>query len=290
MNILKSLVLLPFLVVFLLLSCASGTNSTLESARFNLDKCTTSNPAACEAAESDAQKVLDDDADNVEAALVKASAVATQGNIDIIFMMARMSQTEEGTIDGEGIDQTTQKFKFIRGKLTGDVDIERLRDAVVSLSSITAPEETDDNYKEYFFQLGLLQMLEAFITPSVLAQPTDTSEASVEDTESITDDVAAYVLEDFIDGDNNFNEGGIVDSDNIGWDLVTMIRNNYCAAKNVNPANDGFSTEELRALMRCQLVANPEDLTGAAGDFPGTAIATCDDFDYTGCDNTNTTL
>jgi hypothetical protein len=288
MNKLKFLV--PLLAVSLLLSCASGTESILESARFNLDRCTTSNTAACVAAQGDAQKVLNEDADNVEASLIKASALATEGGIDIIFMMARLSQTDEETVDGEEINQTTQKFKFIRKKIGEDVDIAKLRDAVVSLADLTAPAAADVNYKEYHFQLGLLQMLEAFITPSNLAQPTDTDEVTVEDTENITDDDAEYILDDFIAADNNFREGGILTSDDTGWDLVTMTRNNYCAAKNVNPANDGFSTEELRALMRCQLVDNPEDLLGANGDFPGTAIVSCDDFDYTGCDNTNTAL
>ncbi len=274
------------------LSCATSVTGNLDSARFSLDKCSTTNTDACLTASDKADAVLASDPGNFEAALLKSSALATAGRVDLLSIMSDMMQTE----DESGIDQDTQKFRFIRSVLSDDTNITYLREAVLALSNIVdggyAPEDnTVDGYRDFYFQIGFLQALEAFVRPTSLAQPAADAIVDLNAIELITDDDSDIIMADMLAADNNLVEGGISNSDVTGWELVSMTRRNYCAIKNVNAANDAFTAGELRALMRCQL--NPSDTIAALddvnGDFPGTDITGCSDFDYDQCAGTDTT-
>lgn len=276
---------------FLILSCASSTEGSLDSARFALDNCKPEDVAACETAADEVDKVLAGDPDNISAALIKSSARATQGRVDMLSLISDLTQTTTES----GIDQETQKFKFIRSALLGTMttaDLVYLREGVSTLTDIVdggaAPQdETDPLYRDFYFQLGMLQSLEAFIRPVKLAQPEEDVAVA-----AITGDDAGFVRSDFLNADNNLIKGGIEEGET-GWDLVEITRKNYCALKGAS-IGAGFETAELRALMECQLNDNFANLAGPGdgsdtGDFPGTTITKCLDFNYTRCATTDTT-
>jgi|GEM_PF-3514603 len=283
----------PFLTVCLLVvvalcfACgASSVNSALDKARFNLDNCSPTNPSACDSAISGADTVLASEPNNVNAAMIKSSAQATNAGFILLDMLSDLANTSG--------DNQTEKFNFIRSAIGDTVsDTADLRASIVTLSGITPPTATDDFYKDFYFQMGFLQALEAFALPTLVAQPTETSVVTPASISSTDKD---NVQDDFINADNNLIIGGIADSSSNGWDLVVAVRQNYCVLHNLAPAGtQGFTLGLLQDLILCQLCVDDDVVTRGvctkqaadftAADFVSGLVATCADFNFTACAN-----
>jgi hypothetical protein len=288
----KIIKIIPFFaVVWLFSACAE---QSLDSARFAMDRCTTTNITPCTTAANEAQTILDSDPNNVDAALIKSAALATRGGIDILDILAELAKTG---VSG-GLNNDTQKFKVIHNAVVSSVeDIADLRTAIETLTSFDAStiDTTSEIYKDFYFQMGMLQTIEAFSLPTITAQPTA---ADVVDPAPIDATEKDPVLEDFLNADNNLGIAGLDDNGDTGFQLVTAIRQNYCILNNISGGGGGFTTEELQDLMSCQLCIDetdasicpntPAEMLGANGDFRST-IATCADFNFTACDGAGNT-
>lgn len=278
------------LLLILTASCASSLEGELDEAMFALDNCSTTNTTPCTDAITAADTLLASDPTNVEVSLVKSSALATRGGIDLLDLMAELARTG---VSG-GFDNDTQKFRVIHDVVVGNVSSTTdIRSSITVLTGIAAPATTDAIYKTYYFQLGILQSIEAFVLPTITAQPTSTSTVT---STSVTATNRDNVEDDFVNADDNMITGGIT-SGKDGFELVEIARINYCVLKNISGAA-GFTLAELQDLMSCQLCIDVTDvsicpksstaMTGAAGDFQST-IATCADFNFDACSGSTAT-
>lgn len=278
MKILRYLFILPVIGFLFFTACGAETNDAdTDAAQFALDNCSTTNTAPCTTAIAEADKLLAANANNSEAALIKSSALATRGGIDLLQVMSKL--TETGTTESD-----TRKFRTIHASLVSIVtSLTDLRSAITTLSGITAPLATASNYKDFYWQLGILQTIEAFTMPSINAQPVADATVDIAATTAIDTDETANAEDDFVNADDNLILGGIANSTTTGWELVNFIREYYCILKTqagTDGVATGFDAAQLRALMRCQL--NTEavitSLTTNA-EFPGTTMVTCNTFD-----------
>ncbi|MBI2342383.1 MAG: hypothetical protein HYU98_06605 [Deltaproteobacteria bacterium] len=288
----KIIKFVPFLAaVWLISACAEPT---LDGARFAMDKCSTTNLTPCTTAANEAQTILDSEPNNADAALIKSAALATRGGIDILDILAELAKTG---VSG-GVDNDTQKFKIIHNAVVGSVqNITDLRTAIAALTSFDAStlDTASEIYKDFYFQMGMLQTIEAFSLPTITAQPTA---ADAVDPTPIDATEKDPVLDDFLNADNNLGIAGLDSADDTGFQLVTAIRQNYCILNNISGGGGGFTTEELQDLMSCQLCIDETDtsicpksvdeMLGANGDFRST-IASCADFNFTTCDGAGNT-
>lgn len=279
------LVALPFV-----LSCAAtSTENDLDKARFELDKCSATSIANCENAVTEADKVLASDPNNIDAAMLKSSALATAAGIGLISTMSDIADASANVED--------KKFQVVHDAVIGTIqDINDLRTAITAQSGITGPTTDNPEHNDFYFQMGFLQTVEIFARPTILAQPTATAAVTVD---NITVDDKSYMYDDFVASDDNLILGGIT-ADGDGGDLITVIRQNYCVLHNVStPAAGGFTLAELRDLITCQLCFGvtdtsicpkpSENMTQAAGDFQSPAVATCATFDFNACSNAGPT-
>ena len=278
------------LLLILTASCASSVEGDLDEAMFALDNCSTTSTTSCTEAITAADTLLASDPTNTEASLVKSSALATRGGIDLLDLMVELARTG---VSG-GFDNDTQKFRVIHDVIVGSISSTAdLRSAITALTGVTAPATTDATYKSFYFQLGILQSIEAFVLPTATAQPTSTSAVT---STSVTTASRDSVEDDFVNADDNMITGGIT-SGKDGFELVEILRINYCVLKNISGAV-GFTLAELQDLMSCQLCIDVTNvsicpksstaMTGAAGDFQS-AITTCADFVFAACSGSTAT-
>lgn len=288
----KCLCLLLVVLPFVLSCAATSTENDLDKARFALDNCSETSISDCETAVAEADKVLASDQYNIDASMIKASALATSAGIGLVSTMSDIADVTSGEED--------EKFQTIHTAVVTTIqDIGNLRSAITALSDIPAanrPAATDPEHNDFFFQMGFLQTVEIFARPTILAQPAAASAVTVN---NITDADKGYVYDDFVAADDNLIEGGVT-ADGSGGDLITVIRQNYCVLHNIStPATGGFTVAELRDLITCQLcfgvtdttICNKpsEQMTQAAGDFQSPAVATCATFNFTACNNAGPT-
>ena len=266
----RSVLCLLLVATALMGACANSAETALEKAQFALDKCSTTSTAACDSAIAEAAKITSTHPEYIDALLIKSSAEATKGGFNILALISELTDS----------DGSNEKFKSMHAAVVAQIGAEGLddiRDSINTLDDWTSnvPAARTD----YFFQLGTLQEIEAFSRPSLLAQPVEDGPVNVDD---ITEDDLPFIIADFQNADNNIILGGISEGET-GYELVTLVRKNYCTMHNVSSDPDGFTLEELRDMISCQLIP------GFAGPFQST-ITACSDFDFDACNTAGDTL
>lgn len=277
-----------FFTLSLALSCgAPSKEGGMDKARFALDSCSTDNTGPCTTAANEALDVLTSDSTNVQAALLRSSALATTGGVDMLLLVEDLSKTTD----------SSQKFKTMHDTIIPTItDITALRTSIATLQSPTYTgtlAEGDDYHRDFYFQIGILQAFEAFTLPTILAQSTPASAVNVN---LITSTDKDNIQADFIDADNNLITSGITDSSIKGWDLVKAVRQNYCTLRNIT-GGPGFTLEVLQDMVLCQLcigitntsICAKEAASFVAADFKSPLVLTCASFNFTLCENAGAT-
>lgn len=290
MKRLETCLFLTLLLIFVTSCGASSNSGKLDSARFALDSCSSSDVGPCNTAQSDALSVLTSDPNNVQAALIRSSALATSDGVNLLDLVSDISSTANND----------QKFKSMHDTVVGTMTgVTNLNASILTMlppiyTGATTLQSGDDYYRDYYFQLGILQAFEAFVMPSFNAQNRLTDPVVVD---NITAANKTSVQDDFINADNNLITSGISDSTKRGWDIVNAIRENYCVLITAEGTTSGFSREVLQDLMLCQLCVDVTDTSICPAEasnlgpanFKSGKVAKCSDFDYDGCSNAGPT-
>lgn len=252
-------------------SCAVTSTDDLEEARFSLD-------GGDFATAVTKLESLTGIATNHEATLLLASAYAGRAGLDLLSL-AKVLSTESNE---------TEIFKKIHEALVGVLDstngLTDIGRAITTLNSFaTANDPSATDTAERRYRLGMLQMIRAFIFPTITAKPT--SGAALNPLLILTKD---DVQSDFIASDNNLTNDGSTGGLATDNQLVDVLRKNFCALKERSAAS-GFTVAELQDLTLCQLTSNPSNLRAA--DFQSASITLCSDFSFscTGSNGTDTT-
>lgn len=250
------------LMVFVFPAGCNVTASLIETARFLMDQC---DPAeapsadesdACSQAAAKTEIVLDDDATNLEAATLNSSAHLGLAGLEFLDIAEQLTDLQESDNSGNDFSQFQDLVATIEE--TRAINLDELTLAqerlLIALTGVDAAPSNESD----FFQLGLLQAVDAFIRPAKLAG----DNAANADT-AITEAVTIIVEANFIAADNNLVLGGTTDTDVLG-----PIRNNYCFCKINAGGFGGFDTTCLRDLMKCELAgaaATPSQDYDASG-------------------------
>ena len=245
-------------------SCTATQNVRLEKARFAMDN------GDYTSAIADINQAYTVDSTDEEIILLRASAYAGRAGLDLPTLAQNMTDS----------DNSSNIFQVIHAAFVdtiGSTGLADLRIAVTTLTTyITDVGVTAvDNTTDIFGDLGILEAVEAFARPTILAQPTadDTVDATL-----ITADNKAIVQTNLLDADNYLLDNAGYKTDN---QLVKTVRQNYCVLTNATGAS-GFTLGVLRDLTVCQLADDPDSLTLAGGDL--STVATCATFDFDACD------
>lgn len=255
------------LTLVMLLGCANGIQDSLDDARFALDV------GDYTQAVNSADAVLTADATNMEAAILKATALAGRIGIELTKIADDLIDTAGTTGTNKDFDTLRTAFASIFNKSSDFTD---LRTAITTLTGLTAPAVGDPNRPDFYFLLGLLQTMEAFNLPTLTAAPAG-SAADSYDPSTLTTTHRTNVEADFLSADDNLVNAGIAADNN----LIDTLRQNFCAMKGATTGDavgQGFSLTQLRDLMRCQL----DDNTSS----PNTAfesVANCNEFTFSAC-------
>lgn len=256
-----------FSLTLVLFGCANGIQDSLDDARFALDV------GDYTQAVNSADAVLTADATNMEAAILKATALAGRIGIELTKIADDLIDTAGTTGANKDFDTLRTAFASIFDKSSDFTD---LRAAITTLTGKTAPSVGDPNRPDYYFLLGLLQTMEAFNLPPLTAAPAG-NVADSYDPSSLTATHRSDVQADFLDADDNLINAGIATNNN----LIDTLRQNFCAMKGATTGDTGgqaFSLTQLRDLMRCQLDNDTSN--------PNTAfesVANCNEFTFSAC-------
>lgn len=273
-------------VCLILVSCAPGSSSLLDDARFLLDQCKPKQEtslSSCQSAVNNADSLLSEEPTNIEAALVKSSASTSLARMDFLTFSANLADLQESGGDDfwrfRGIiDDYEEELNENQG-LTGlEIDLDQLGAAITALEAVLSDVTievdaegvaVDEDIRNAAFQMGMLRGIDSLVRPVKLAG------GGVANVVNITDEVAAFVEDNFVTADNNLVYGGVTE-DNFG-DVFRPIRENYCRCSLQNPPGGtaGFNTTCLQDLMRCELY----DGNGIQRDYNGNGEVTIKDCD-----------
>lgn len=263
-------------LVFFISSCASGTNSNLEDARFALDS------SDFDAAIESATEVLEDDPDNIEASRILASAYFGRSGLDFFDLAEIILDLQ---------DATDPNFRVVGNALPSDADMEDLRLAIQTLGALTGVDDDpidNEALKDVVFDLAIMQAVEHFAL-GVYGSDFFTTTASTVDPSSIASDDASNAQDDLIDFDNRLIASG-VDADN---EFINQIRQTFCILEPFS-AGDGFTQGEFQALVGCELSDDSAafDTTDFSADIPNCAAVApaTQDADVEACYEVNTSL
>ncbi len=235
---------LCFLTVTLsLMASCGGTQADIEAARFLLDQCNATIEATlpnCTAASVKLTAVLAADPTNQEAATLLSSAQLGLAGLDFLSIAQTLT---------ENTDDTYAQFRTLATDIETDIgreiDIDAFEEALPPLiTALTDVTATEDN-ENVFFQLGILQAVDAFLRPVKIA---GTDAADI--TATTFDDIIVDLRTNFVNADNNLVDGGVTDND-----ILEPVRENFCRCS----LNGGLTAACLRDLMRCELNPDLED-------------------------------
>ena len=242
--------------------CASTADEDLEKARVALDN------AQYDTAITAATAALNADTSNVDAALVLSSAYAGKGGVELTDLMINFLKVS---------DNKDNEFSVVHDALVASIatedDLSNLRSAITTLTDTLTPTPTatNANFKNYSYQLGILQLIEAFGLGSIK------SELKGESTTTVSRLVAADCntsQADFIAADANLDGAGFGATD----DIRSILRENYCVLdKQAGGDGDGFSLAVLRDQVICQLDGE------TACQANCTVVPTCATFLFSAC-------
>lgn len=264
-------------VALLTFACGRQLDNLVEEARFALDS--GDNATAI----TKAEEALVIDPNDFDAALIRSAGYAGRAGVDL-FKIAK-EITKSGAED--------EVFNLIHDTLVAALcttscaqGLSDLRAAVTALTGFTGAIK---RAKEYRFQLGILQTIEAFGRPSITAQPTlagAITATSITGSTATSGSDAQIVRDDLVAADTNLLAADIA-SDNV---LITNIQKSYCVLKNRSAdatSGETFTTAELQDRVRCELDDNRASLVAA--NFQSPTVTTCNDFNFSTCTATETT-
>lgn len=254
----RSLLGLMFLV-FVMFSCASAGDSDLEECLFNLDG------SKYDAAVSACQQAQATNPNSDEAAMLLSSAYVGRGHIDVLELVFQLEDSAK----------ETTAFKEVNRVILDNVNAAAMSDLRLAIDVLENFGTSVVDTENFYGQLAMFQSLEAFALPTVTAKPTA---GSVPDPSAITPAIKDIVQSDMLQADDLLlNYAGWLDTNQ----MVKGLRRNYCVLKNVSP-EAGFTTEELRDFMLCQLSDDPSVL---AEDAFESAVVNCAGFNFDVCSN-----
>lgn len=243
------------LVAALLLSCADRIDSLIEQAKFALDRC---DPAVastlpnCTTAVEKADEIQTFDPANVDAAVLESSGRLGLAGFDFLQLAARLADLQN--VAEEDFAEFRSLVTDVEAENGREIDLDELAAAVTPLSGALTGVTADENNERAFFQLGMIQAIDAFIRPVKVAGEDAVSVADIDDT------MSAIVSDDFVSADGNLVASGTTEDD-----ILRPVRENFCRCS----LNGGFTAACLRDLMRCEL----SDTAAPEQDYNGDAAA-----------------
>lgn len=235
----------------LTLGCASSVDKDLDDARKALNdgnwaKAITSATAATAAEPT-----------NLEAFLLLCSGYAGQAGVDLLEITKELTDTTTSNDSFDLVHDTLLTTMTSEGCVIGTC-LTDLNTSITTLTtSFTGTVGTYDAYlqKQYYFQLGILQYIQALGLPTLTAQPTHAGTITPTD---VTAAINTTTQTDFIAGYANLTNSttGIATSNA----LATILSKNYCALKAesvIAGTASGLNLGVLQAFTLCQLSTTP---------------------------------
>ena len=258
----KKISFVIFICLFLALGgCADSIDSHIDAARFALDRCNPGDSATssdCTAGITNAEAAINDDATNLEAYTLASSGYFGRAQLDLLDLVQTFSELQDSTEDD---------YVVIADVAT--IPEANLPDLASSESVLSASPATFNNHA--YFQLGMIEALEAFILPISRTKSTGGTAPLL-----ITADDRTRVENDYLNGDNNLASGGVESSN----DVVQNLRENFCRLKIQTVGDEpgqAFSLVQLQDQIGCVLDATsyvPQLDYNEDGGVPTTADCT----------------
>lgn len=264
---------------------ASGVNQNLDKASFALSN------GDYTAAVTAATAAIADDASNLDAYILLSNGYSGRAGVNILQLLVDLTTASNNSVAFDiahdslvalislastGGPCAETDASVTMATLTGSAydGLCDLHHAIVVLGNATSLVSSQPAYiqKNYFYQLGLLQYIEALALPTITAQPTTSGTITVA---SITATQRALAQTGFVSGYANLtNAATAIPTTNT---LVTTMSQNYWVMRNAEAALGapaaGFSLGVLQDQTLCQL-------QGATATT--TTVASCASFTYSG--------
>lgn len=220
------------------------------------------------------------DSTSLEAFLLLCSGYAGQAGVDLLEITKQLTVTTNSDTAFDLVHDTLLTTMTSNGCAIGTC-LGDLNTAITTLTTtFTGTVTAYDAHlqKQYFFQLGILQFIQALGLPTLTAQPTASGTITPTD---VTAAITTTAQADFITGYANLTNATTgITSSNV---LVTVLAKNYWTLKNASVATgtvSGISQGVLQDLTLCQL-------TTSAATAVTTTVANCAAFGFTAaCDVT----
>lgn len=219
------------------------------------------------------------DPSNLEAFLLLCSGYAGQAGVDLLEITKELSNTTTSDTAFDLVHDTLLTTMTANGCAIGTC----LADLNTAITTLTASFTGNvANYdaslrKQYYFQLGILQYINALGLPTLTAQPTASGTITPTD---VTLAITTTTQNNFINGYANLTDASTgIPTTNA---LVTTLSKNYCVLKNSSVTAgtaSGINLGVLRDLTLCQLTPTPA--TAAV-----TTVANCAALSFTPCTGT----
>lgn len=253
-------------------ACATSTNKDLDDAREAL------NSGDYTAAIAKATTATQADSTNIEAFLLLNSAYSGRAGIDLLEITKDLTDTANSDTAFDVVHDTLftamTSAGCAIGTCLGDLD-----SAITTLTGFTGTVGNYDSYwqKQYYFQLGILQYVQALGLPTLTAQPSTSGTITPTDITAANNTTAQN---DFINGYANLTNSttGIPTTNS----LATTLSKNYCVLKNASVTAgtaSGINVGVLRDLSLCQLTPTPATAVTST-------VANCAAFNFAACTGT----
>ncbi|MBI4365467.1 MAG: hypothetical protein HY543_01465 [Deltaproteobacteria bacterium] len=242
-------------------ACGRQIDTATESAQFALDS------GDWETAITKATDALTAQPADFDATMLLSAAYGGRAGVKLLKLAKKLTES--------GIESSA--FDAIHDILVADISSDGLADIRRAVSTLANFAGTVSRTKEYCFQLGIYEAIEAFGLPSITAQPTAGGAITVA---NITQEQTSNIVKDLADADNKLICADIP-ADN---QLVTTIRKSFCVlkARTVGaPDGTGFTRTVLQDRVRCELDDNRANLVAA--NFLSGNVTTCNDFNFSAC-------
>ena len=261
------------LTLSLLGGCPSNVQSLTEATSFLLDECNPSDGStltSCSEAATKADEIIAADATSIDGAIFSSSAHLGLARVDFLQVASSLSDLANNS-NGSTSDDDFSQFRALVTTIETDngsaIDLTELESAKTALTTLLAGATVTDSNKRAFFQLGVIQIIDALIRPVKLAGAGAASVSAIDLTE------ATRINTDFINADNNLVASGTTDSD-----FLSPIRDNFCRCKANGTVitDDGtltMSVKCLQDLMTCELSSSVGLTTTLNFDYDGDSAA-----------------
>lgn len=256
------------------LGCGSAVNKNLDDARKAL------NDGNWATAITKATAAVAADPTNLEAYLLLSSGYSGQAGVDLLELTEQLTNTATSSDAFDLVHDSLFTTMTSTGCVIGTC-LSDLNTAITTLTTtFTGNVATYDSYlqEQYYFQLGLLQYIQAMGLPTLTAQPSTSGTITPG---NITAANTTTVQADFIAAYANITNAstGITSSNA----LATTLALNYWVLKNASVGvgvATGISQGVLQDQALCQLSPDPSTAVTST-------VATCATFVFsTACDVT----